>query len=67
MTNANERADGNFRIATTKSVPFRCLVCDAPTGVCIIHIAPIATKNPLDPNGQVTPIPKIIDPRQYQK
>ncbi len=54
-------------ILVGKTTPtLRCVQCNAPTGGVYYPYCPDCYKKSLDPKGQVAPIPRIIDPRQYQ-
>jgi RHS repeat-associated protein len=56
-----------LQLAGTKSTPYRCVNCSAPTGGVFYPYCPDCYKKSLDPKGEVAPIPKIIDPRKYQE
>jgi RHS repeat-associated protein len=51
----------------TKKRTMRCVNCNAPTGGVYYPYCPDCYKKSLDPLGGVAPIPKIIDPKQYQE
>lgn len=50
-----------------KSPVVSCVNCNAPSGGVYSPYCPDCYVKSLDPKGGVAPIPKIIDPRQYQK
>jgi len=50
-----------------RSIPYRCVWCDKLHGGLRTPYCPECFVKSPDSNGGIPPIPKIIDPRQYEK
>jgi RHS repeat-associated protein len=48
-----------------KSIPYKCVNCNTPTGGTYYPYCPDCYVKSLDPKGGVAPIPKVIDPRKF--
>lgn len=65
--NVDNSDDDNVIFIGGKSPILRCVNCDAPTGGVHYPYCPQCYIKSLDPKSGVAPIPRIIDPRQYDK
>jgi RHS repeat-associated protein len=58
--------DDYIKQIAKKRIPYTCVNCGAKTGGLYYPYCPDCYIKSLDPKGGVAPIPKVIDPKQYQ-
>jgi RHS repeat-associated protein len=62
LLSAATQCDATF--VAKKSIPYRCVNCNAPTAGTYYPYCPECYVRSLDPKGGVAPIPRVIDPRK---